>query len=471
LSRSSPRCRCSRTSAPSTRPFYDHLASLADRCLTRGEVIADHMSTADVVRDLDLLRQAVGDPKLTYLGFSYGSYIGNTYANLFPQNIRALVIDGVLDPRLWSSGWQIRSDRVATQKEFDEFLRLCREAGPRCAFASGRSTARRWEALARAVEDEPIDLGDGTLYTYDFLITDASGAMYAPEVWGGPEGFGAFLDFLADAALGDRAAGRRARTVRRAVLAEMQARPAREADYDNGYDAYYGNQCADTQYPGSFLEFRVIDAYARAGSRFGPNWWWANNGCTAWPVAEDRYVGPWRVRTSAPVLVVGNFFDGVTDHAGARASSRSSKTAACSAMPAGATRRTAEANARRSSSTPTFSTARCRLAARSVPPIRTPSSRRRPDRQQRPRPRPACRRRGCCAPSRKASARPCQRRAAAASIRPCPYLGSKPGGPRSRAVRSISRSTAPGFGRGPSRPDATTSAARPAAWGAAIDVP
>jgi pimeloyl-ACP methyl ester carboxylesterase len=304
------------------RPFYDHFASLADRCLSRGEVIADHMSTADVVRDLDLLRQAVGDPKLTYLGFSYGSYIGNTYANLFPQNIRALAIDGVLDPRLWSSGWQIRSDRVATQQEFDEFLRLCKEAGPQCAFASGRSTARRWEALARAVEDEPIDLGDGTLYTYDLLITDATGAMYSPEVWGGPEGFAAFLDTLADAALGDKSAGRRALAVRRAVLAELDARHSREADYDNGFDAYYGNQCADTEYPGSFLEFRAIDLYARAGSRFGPFWWWGNNGCTAWPVAEDRYVGPWRVRTSAPVLVVGNFFDGVTDYAGAQASSR-----------------------------------------------------------------------------------------------------------------------------------------------------
>jgi hypothetical protein len=147
----------------------------------------------------------------------------------------------VLDPRLWSSGWQIRSDRVATQHEFDEFLRLCREAGPKCAFASGRSTARRWEALARALEDEPIDLGDGTLYTYDFLINDAAGAMYSPEVWGGPEGFGAFLDFLADAALGDQSAGRRARAVRRAVLAEMQAQGSREADYDNGFDAYFGN--------------------------------------------------------------------------------------------------------------------------------------------------------------------------------------------------------------------------------------
>ena len=96
------------------------------------------MSTADVARDLDLLRQAVGDRRLTYLGFSYGTYIGNTYANLFPGNVRALVIDGVLDPRLWSSGRQIGSDRVATEAEFDEFLRLCDEAGPACAFGDGR---------------------------------------------------------------------------------------------------------------------------------------------------------------------------------------------------------------------------------------------------------------------------------------------------------------------------------------------
>ena len=298
------------------RPFYDHWASLAGRCLSRDGRIARHMSTADVVRDLDLLRRAVGDRKLTYLGFSYGSYLGNTYANLFPGNVRALVIDGVLDPRLWSSGWQIKSDRVATQEEFDEFLRLCREAGPACAFGDGRRTAKRWEALARAVEDEPIDLGDGFLYTYDFLIGDATGAMYSPESWGGPEGFGAFLDVLADIVLGDQSARVQAREARQAFLQQL------EADYDNGFDAYFGNQCADTEYPSTFFEFRAIDVYARAGSRFGPYWWWFNNGCADWPVAPDRYTGPWTARTSAPVLVVGNFFDGVTDYAGAVASSK-----------------------------------------------------------------------------------------------------------------------------------------------------
>ena len=304
------------------RPFYDHWASLAGRCLTRGETIAEHMSTADVVRDLDLLRRKVGDRGLTYLGFSYGSYIGNTYANLFSRNIRALVIDGVLNPRLWSSGWQIHSDRVATQEEFNEFLRLCEEAGPQCAFGDGKRTAERWEALARSVERRPIDLGDGFLYTYDFLIGDATGAMYRPEVWGGPDGYATFLDFVADAALGDQAAAARARAVRSRVLAALADGRVREADYPNGLDAYYGNQCADTEYPGTFVQFRAIDRYARAGSRFGPYWWWSNNGCTHWPVADDRYAGPWTARTTAPVLVVGNYFDGVTDYAGAVATSR-----------------------------------------------------------------------------------------------------------------------------------------------------
>jgi TAP-like protein len=144
--------------------------------------------------------------------------------------------------------------------------------------------------------------------------------MYAPESWGGPEGYGAFLDFVADAALGDQSARAKARAARRSFLQAISQPP--EPDYDNGFDAYFGNQCADTEYPGTFFEFRLIDRYARAGSRFGPYWWWFNAGCTDWPVAADRYAGPWTARTSVPVLVVGNFFDGVTAYTGAQATSR-----------------------------------------------------------------------------------------------------------------------------------------------------
>jgi pimeloyl-ACP methyl ester carboxylesterase len=62
------------------------------------------MSTANVARDLDMLRQAVGDEALTYVGYSYGSFLGVTYANLFPDRVRALVVDGVLDPIAWTTG-------------------------------------------------------------------------------------------------------------------------------------------------------------------------------------------------------------------------------------------------------------------------------------------------------------------------------------------------------------------------------
>jgi pimeloyl-ACP methyl ester carboxylesterase len=303
------------------RPFYDNRSALADRCLGRGQDIARSMSTADVVRDLDLLRRAVGDTRLTYLGFSYGTYIGNTYANMFPRTIRALVIDGVLDPRLWSSGRQVRSDRVATQHEFAEFLRLCDRAGPQCAFSTPEGSRRRWDRLADRIRRAPVTLPDGSVYSYDFLVTDATFAMYDPETWGGTAGFGALFDSVADAALGGSAAAHRVSGLRRALLDRLRPPLAQAEEYDS-LGAYYGNQCADTRYPRSFGAFRAIGAYAEAGSRFGPFWWWQNTPCARWPVAPDRYTGPWRTRTSAPVLVVGNYFDGITGYAGAKASAR-----------------------------------------------------------------------------------------------------------------------------------------------------
>jgi pimeloyl-ACP methyl ester carboxylesterase len=302
------------------RPFYELYRGLADECFGQKERIIRHMSTADVVRDLDLLRQAVGDRRLTYLGFSYGSFIGNTYANLFPHKVRALAIDGVLDPRLWANSLQIVSDRLATAEEFEEFLRLCDEAADDCAlWRPGGSAARYW-ALAAALRRAPLDLGD-FLYTYDFLVADTTSAMYAPELWGGPDGYAALFDALASAVL-DSAGAQAARSMRRTIQERLeQARPVR-ADYDNGFDAFYGNHCADAEYPVSFAAYRAVGEFAEAGSIFGPLWWWSNAACAHWPTSPDRYAGPWSTRTSALVLVVGNFFDGVTDYAGAVASSR-----------------------------------------------------------------------------------------------------------------------------------------------------
>lgn len=302
------------------RPFYKAFAGLNRECHDDGERVVEHMSTADVARDLDRLRIAVGDPGLTYLGFSYGSYLGNTYANLFPDKIRAMAIDGVLDPRLWASGRQIDSSRVATQREFSEFLRLCDEAGPECAFWTPAGSAQRWAQLTTTLRRQPLFLPEGFAYTYDFLVADAASAMYAPEVWDGPNGAAALFDFLADAALDDRAgAAAEVGRLHRTLWKQLTPPRGREASYPNGLDAYFGNRCADTRFPRTFSAWRSGSDYARSGSRFGPLWWWLDTGCARWPVNEDRYTGPWTAPTSAPVLVVGSHFDGITDFAGAQA--------------------------------------------------------------------------------------------------------------------------------------------------------
>ena len=129
----------------------------------------------------------------------------------------------VFDPRLWSSGRQIESARVATQKEFDEFLRLCDEAGPACAFSGPEGSAARWESLATAIRRQPLALPDGTLFIYDSLISVAADAMYAPEVWGGPFGAAALFDAVDDAVFGDPAATAVVAGVRRSMAEQVAA--------------------------------------------------------------------------------------------------------------------------------------------------------------------------------------------------------------------------------------------------------
>jgi len=82
----------------------DKAVDLARRCQARVGWLLPHLSTANVARDLDLLRKAVGDTRLSYIGYSYGTYLGATYANLFPNRVRALALDANSDPPAYATG-------------------------------------------------------------------------------------------------------------------------------------------------------------------------------------------------------------------------------------------------------------------------------------------------------------------------------------------------------------------------------
>ncbi|MBT8206658.1 MAG: alpha/beta fold hydrolase, partial [Acidimicrobiia bacterium] len=182
---------------------------LNDKCIQRGNKVLEHMSTANVARDLDLLRQAVGDDVLNFVGLSYGTMLGQTYANLFPDRVGAVVIDGVLDPIAWANvgsdvpfSTALRSD-VGALDTLEEFFRQCDAAmSGNCDFAP--NAADRFDALLDRLRNAPIlftdpDTGETFPYLYSFLIGDVLGALYDPGAFPRLAEFLAVLEVSPDA--------------------------------------------------------------------------------------------------------------------------------------------------------------------------------------------------------------------------------------------------------------------------------
>ncbi len=285
---------------PFTRPedrAWEHSDRLlADACSTHAGPIIDHMSTANVARDLDLLRQAVGDAQLTYAGYSYGSYIGNTYANLFPGKVRALIVDGVLDPIAWSTGrgndartlpfsTRIGSDEGAAVT-LQQFFELCDRGGRSCAFSG--NAAGRYRNLTRRLLDNPLVLPDGTVISYADVVGFTLNSLYDPPTW--PK----LAKTLAqvEAALSEPAV----------AGDDLQTELTAYDNYPNFVEGGPGVACSDTNNPSTPGAWATAAAAAdREFGYFGRPWTWLSSVCAVWPGADhDRYMGPFTHRTANP---------------------------------------------------------------------------------------------------------------------------------------------------------------------------
>ena len=302
--------------------------ALGRACGTTGRPLSAAMSTAEVARDMDVVRRAVGDRRLTYLGFSYGSYLGQVYGNLFPDRFRALTIDGVLDPLAWRGGpatWTVPStERLRSgegaDKALREILRRCQAVGrPTCAFAGGDPVGKLAE-LAQRLKAHPLDVPvpGGTLrFTYADLVGGMLGTLYAPD------GYLSLVDTLAQLyALTDPSA-----TPSPADLTAVAGRlAAARAPRDNSTETFSAVLCADGVQPVSAAAWpAAADRAERAAPYFGRIWTWSSVQCASrtWTAQdEDAYTGPFTARTAAPVLVVGDTYDPATNYQGAVTAAR-----------------------------------------------------------------------------------------------------------------------------------------------------
>nr|WP_245573422.1 alpha/beta hydrolase [Amycolatopsis benzoatilytica] len=157
----------------------------ASKCAQRtkyGDDMLSHVGTRDVVKDMDVLRSVLGDQKLTYLGYSYGTRIGSTYAETFPKNVRALVLDGAVDPT------QSPEDSLIAQGQgfgtaFNEFAKWC-AARQDCALGQDPAAAtKQFQDLTRRLIDFPVPVGDGRKLSYEDATTGAIQALYQESLW------------------------------------------------------------------------------------------------------------------------------------------------------------------------------------------------------------------------------------------------------------------------------------------------
>lgn len=297
---------------------------VVDACDRRAARIIDHMTTADTARDLDVLRQAVGDDMLTYAGFSYGTYLGVTYANLFPNRVRAMIVDGVLDPIAWSTGGpgqgdtlpfstRLRSD-VGALDTLNEFFRLCDAGGANCTF--GPDSANRFAALFASLQANPliVTLPDGSTFpfTHADLMSNALGAMYDSFSWP------SFAEFLAaiESVAAPTAIGLRLQ----ALWEELGFITKRGfPQYPNWVEGFPGVACSDSDNPDNYAAWSAAAAEAEAQyGYFGPIWTWISSLCADWPGSkQSRFVGPFDSSTINPVLVASTLYDPATRYQGA----------------------------------------------------------------------------------------------------------------------------------------------------------
>ena len=282
--------------------YVARMKDLAQRCGEAMGPLLSHISTTDTVRDMDRIRELNGDETITYAGLSYGTLIGQMYANMYPDRVRAMMLDGVVYPPDYVTSSETRStnDGAGTDQVFNQFLTLCDQAGPdKCALAGhGEPAAARVARLFAQVKAAPIPAPNASppdeLHYSDLKISSFP-AMRDPHLW--PK-YAADLNAAVD---GDVTALMTAVQESRAPAAFDEATKSSAISCLDGpasktvddWPAVIGNLDASSVMSGSVQ-----------------GWWlWAP--CAAnWPAkSADRYTGPWDTKTKEPILLIGNRYD------------------------------------------------------------------------------------------------------------------------------------------------------------------
>jgi pimeloyl-ACP methyl ester carboxylesterase len=252
-------------------------------------------STEQAARDMDAVRAAVGDQKITYLGYSYGSLLGATYAQLFPRNVRAMVLDGAIDPTA-SAVASVESQAQGFEHAYDEFATWCRQHS--CpAGADARATLTSALSAART---RPARSADGRTATGGWILTGVAESLYSPDEWP-----------LLGQALGDLTKGDPAKMFQ---LADEYAERDQSGHYTNMFDIFNTVECDDDNSGETIAQARALQSEWRGRYPiFGTQMALGLISCAVWPAKRDPYPTG-RAVGAPPVVVIGTTNDPATPY-------------------------------------------------------------------------------------------------------------------------------------------------------------
>lgn len=288
-------------STPDPRSYAEQVEfwqDFARDCQRRTGKLLQFVDTNSAARDMDRIREELGDEQLNYIGFSYGSLLGQAYADIFPERVRALVIDGIIDPANTTHDMILETTEGA-DIALNGFFDACR-AAPSCAFKAPDLGAAFDTVVAQA-QKTPLP---GWVYpvTADLILQSTFGAMYDHTTW----------PLLAEAL---RQAYEQGSGVGFGVLISgIASDDDEDLDLTNGFEAFASIACVDFLVVDGEREFqRILDEASAASPRWGAYMSFAYAlPCAFWPGAPRRPAAPVVAEGSAPILVVSSKYDPIT---------------------------------------------------------------------------------------------------------------------------------------------------------------
>jgi pimeloyl-ACP methyl ester carboxylesterase len=289
------------------KALVDAAKEYAEACGSRNDATLPYLSTDAVVNDLDLIRQAVGDEKLNYLGFSYGTLIGSLYAERFPDRIRAMALDGALDPSL-----DLEHLRAGQAKAFEtalkHFLADCADHRS-CLFHGGGATTSAFDRLMKSIDKHSLPtlrVGSRRKVGPGLASSAVLGAMYSEASWPSlaaalalaERGDGSFMLLISDPFRGRKENG----------------------SYSNQQDAYTANTCLDFPAP---TDIDTYTSWAKALEKTAPHFAqqiaYNDLPCAFWPMPATGRPHKVSAPGAPPIVVVGTTGDPATPYAWSKA--------------------------------------------------------------------------------------------------------------------------------------------------------